>query len=526
MKKYISYFLVVLLFPAFVTAQTAEKKVKPKRYGFRPDIIRGPYLQMATQTSMIVRWRTDEPDISLVRFGEQIGKWDKLVEDKNLTKEHLLTLTGLQPYTKYYYLIEGISKDTLQADELNSFTTLPGVGQEDKYRIGVFGDCGNNSVNQRNTRDQFEKYIGSNTLNAWILLGDNAYSFGKDVEYQSNFFNIYKDNLLKRSPLFPSPGNHDYHDERFSANLAQQSKEVAYYQNFSMPSNGESGGLASGTPAFYSYDIGNIHFLSLDSHGEEDNNSRLFDTLGRQVTWVKQDLAANKNKGWVIAYWHHPPFTMGSHNSDQEKQLIRIRENFIQVLERAGVDLVLCGHSHSYERSRLMMGHFGMEQTFDSTKHLLSNSSGLYDGSNNACPYIKDERNKGTVYVVSGSSGALDYAQKAFPHNAMQFSDVSIGGSCILEIEANRLDLKWICADGSIRDHFTMMKNVNRQTNIKVKAGQFVTLKASYVGSYHWGKENKTTRSISVKPAIGQTVYTVSDPYSCIRDSFTVTVTK
>ena len=42
--------------------------------------------------------------------------------------------------------------------------------------------------------------------NAWVLLGDSTFSFGKDYEYQSHFFNIYKDNLLKKSPPFPAPG--------------------------------------------------------------------------------------------------------------------------------------------------------------------------------------------------------------------------------------------------------------------------------------------------------------------------------
>ena len=526
MKKHFLFLLIFSLLAAVGFSQTTTVKKRTKRYGFRPDIIRGPYLQTATQKGIIVRWRTDEPDISLVRYGTELGKWDLSAGDKNLTREHSVTLTGLQPYTKYYYLIEGLEKDTLQGDALNSFTTLPVAGQEHKYRIGVFGDCGNNSVNQRNTRDQFEKFLGDSVLNAWILLGDNAYSFGKDVEYQSNFFNIYKDNLLKRAPLFPAPGNHDYHDERYSADLAQTSKPIAYYQNFSMPANGESGGTASGTAAFYSYDIGNIHFLSLDSHGEEDNNSRLFDTLGRQVSWIKKDLEANQNKDWVIAYWHHPPFTMGSHNSDEERQLIKIRENFISILERYGVDLVLCGHSHSYERSKLMNGHFGMETTFDSSRHLLSNSSALYDGSVNSCPYVKDKTNKGTVYVVSGSSGALDHSQKAFPHNAMYYSDVSVGGACLLEVESNRLDLKWICADGSVRDHFTMMKNVNKETRISIRQGETVELKASYIGSYEWQHNKQATRSIRVKPGIGQTSYTVSDPYSCIKDTFIVTVTK
>ncbi|HYK76725.1 MAG TPA: metallophosphoesterase, partial [Daejeonella sp.] len=316
-------------------------------------------------------------------------------------------------------------------------------------------------------------------------------------------------------------GNHDYHDERFSADHAQQSGEMAYYQSFSMPTKGEAGGVPSNTQAFYSYDIGNVHFLSIDSHGEEDNASRLFDTLGRQVRWIKEDLAANK-KDWVVAYWHHPPYSMGSHNSDTETQLIKIRENFVGILERYGVDLVLCGHSHSYERSKLMKGHFGIEQSFD-TKYFLSTSSGKYDGTSNSCPYIKDESNKGTVYVVSGSAGALDHAQTSFPHDALPYADISVGGASMIEVEGNRLDLKWIASNGEIRDRFTMMKNVNKKTVINIKKGQKAVLKASYVGEYSWKGSKLKTRSIEVRPNV-TTTYTVQDRYSCIQDVFEVNV--
>jgi len=75
-----------------------------------------------------------------------------------------------------------------------------------------------------------------------------------------------------------------------------------------MPTDGEAGGVASRTQAFYSYDIGNVHFLALDSYGLEEKKYRLSDTLGPQAEWVKKDLDANK-KTWVIAYWHHAPYT-------------------------------------------------------------------------------------------------------------------------------------------------------------------------------------------------------------------------
>src|SRR4030095_7709619 len=132
----------------------------------------------------------------------------------------------------------------------------------------------------------------------------------------------------------------------------------------------------------------------------------MYDTTGAQAQWIKKDLEAFKNtkRGWVVAYWHHPPYTMGSHNSDKEDDLTMIRERFIRILERYGVDLIICGHSHLYERSRLMNGHFGPEASFNATANNLNASSALYDGSTNSCPYIKDSAtNRGTVYVVSGS---------------------------------------------------------------------------------------------------------------------------
>src|SRR5262249_16047494 len=150
--------------------------------------------------------------------------------------------------------------------------------------------------------------------------------------------------------------------------------------------------------------------------GIEEGQYRLYDTLGPQVQWVKKDLEANKKKGWVIAYWHHPPYTMGSHTSDKEDELVHIRENFIQIRERYGVDLILCGHSHDYERSKLMKGHYGPEASFNSG-FLVNNSSGAYDGTPNSCPYLKDSATgyKGTVYVVSGSAGQLGGTHPGYP---------------------------------------------------------------------------------------------------------------
>lgn len=459
--------LLSLLFaalPALVYAQqdTAKAKpVKPKASAYQAEVIRGPYLQVATPTSMIVRWRTNVYDRSKVRYGLSPEKLTMQTTDSTLVSEHIIKLSGLKPLTKYYYAIGNLRDENTQADPNNYFYTLPEKGSETLIRIAGFGDCGNNSINQRKVRDEVVKYLGDNYLNAWILMGDNAYSDGTDAEFQAKFFNNYQGTLLNKYPLFPVPGNHDYHDFQ-SASVTDQFK-IAYFQNFSVPTQGEAGGTPSNTKSYYSYDIGNVHFLALDSYGPDNTGKHMYDQMGEQAEWVKKDLQANDNKKWVVAYWHHPPYTMGSHNSDTESLLVKIRENFIKILEDNGVDLILCGHSHVYERSKLMKGYFGKEADFDAKKHNLSTSTALYDGSKDSAPYLKSKTNtSGTVYVVSGSAGAQGGHKETWPHNAMYYSNNEVGGAVMLEIKGNQLDLKWICSDGKIGDHFTMMKDVSK----------------------------------------------------------------
>lgn len=512
----------VFLFPFILFALfTQHENIKPAK----PVLIRGPYLQVTTDTSVMIRWRTDVTSRSRVSYGTELGKLDKSVTDISLVTEHKITLGNLKPDTKYYYSI-GNLKDTLQGDENNYFKTLPASGETGIFRIGVFGDCGYLGIPQARVRDQFMKYLDGNYMNAWLLLGDNAYNDGTDAEYQAKFFNVYKD-LLKKYPLFPTPGNHDYHDIDFGSKYAQNHHTTAYYQNFSMPVNGESGGVPSHNPAFFSFDLGNIHFISLDSYGKEEQQYFLYDTLGPQVQWLKKDLEQNKNKDWVIIFTHFPPYSMGSHNSDTESGLYKIRENLLPIIDRYDVDLFLAGHSHVYERSRLMKGYYGKEKDFDSSKYDLSFSSGLYDGSKNSCPYIKDKSDKGTVYVVSGSSSYVGKPEASFPHAAMYYSNATDAGAVMLEVHGNRLDLKWICEDGKIRDQFTMMKKVNKSSTIHLSEGQSTSLTASFFSDgYIWNKSKENARSITVTPGWRRTTYTVQDKLNCLKDSFRVTVSK
>lgn len=482
-------------------------------------LTRGPYMNSALQTSIVIRWRTDIPTNTKVNYGNAPGNLTQSYIDNTVTTEHIATLTGLAINTLYYYNI-GSTTQVIQGDANNYFKTMPAVGSTQKIRIMAMGDMGNNSTNEINVRNAYLSFNGSNYTDGWLLLGDNAYSNGTDAEYQNNFFNVYQGSLTKNHVLWPAPGNHDY----ANSSARQADHNIPYYDIFTLPSGGQAGGVSSGTEAYYSYNYGNVHFVALDSYGWEAGNTRLYDTLGPQAVWLKQDLAAN-TQPWTVIYFHHPPYTKGSHNSDTENELINMRQRMVPIFERYKVDLVLSGHSHAYERSFLINGHYGTESTFVPGTHALSTSSAKYDGSANSCVYVKDPLSavNGIVYIVAGSAGQLEGSSSGYPHNAMYYSNVSIGGALFFEVEGNRFDGKWISSDGVIRDNFTIMKDVNKTTNLSIPSGTPTQLTASWIGNYNWST-SENTRSITVAP-LANTNYTVNDGLGCLNDAFNITVT-
>jgi hypothetical protein len=484
-------------------------------------VSRGPYLQMASSTGMQIRYRTNSLTTSKINYGTDPNNLILSVSDNAFKTEHIVNLIGLQPNTKYYYNIANTDQ-IIQSSAQHYFYTAPTIGTEKKTKVWVTGDCGTGTSTQTNVKNAFLNYVGNNYIDLWLLLGDNAYNSGYDNEYQTLFFEPYQNSrTMKQTPIFPAPGNHDYYSS------SQASRSGAYFQNFTLPTNGEIGGPPSYNEGYYSYNYANIHFISLDSYGTETASLyRLSDTLNSpQIAWLKADLAANTQK-WTIVYWHHPPYTMGSHNSDSELELRYIREKVLPILERNNVDLVLCGHSHNYERTRLIKGHYGLETTFSANIHNQSNSSGRYDGTADSCPYVKSSAlpNKGIVYVVSGSAGWVSGIQGSYPHDATVYSNSATGGSIYLEIEGNRLDSKWISENGTVADQFTIMKDVNKNTEVVITPNTpSLSLQASWLGDYAWDGYSNTAKTLTINPVIGQS-YFVEDSRQCLKDTFTIKV--
>ncbi len=416
-----------------------------------PNIIRGPYLQTATSHSIKVLWRTHIPTAGVLVYGtSETALNDTIRISGNCITNHEVLINNLTPNTTYHYRV--LHNGTQLTGQTNLyFTTAPNTGTRQPVRAWLLGDAGTANSNQRNVRDAYYNYVGAlpagqDQTDMVILLGDNAYDDGTDAEYQDAIFENMYESMLKNSVVWSTLGNHDGR----SADAGAQTGP--YFDIFSFPKNGEAGGVPSGTEAYYSYDYANIHFIVLESN-ETDRS-----VGGAMYNWAQADIQ-NTVSDWIVAIWHHPPYTRGSHISDIETELVQMRQNFLPMLEANGVDLVLSGHSHSYERSYFLNGHYGLSFSFNANNHTIGITGDGNGKANGDGEYRKvtsgPEAGKGAVYITAGSSGKTSGG--LLNHPAMVTS-LNRLGSCVLEVSNDTLHVKFLRETGAVDDYFTIIK--------------------------------------------------------------------
>ncbi|MFC3810658.1 purple acid phosphatase family protein [Lacihabitans lacunae] len=484
---------------------------------FSQKLSRSPYLQMANESQMTIRWETDIPTESKLTYQNAASMETKTIVDSMPKTLHEIRVKNLLPKTKYLYKV-GYKDVVLESGDKNYFITSPKTGSTESFEMVILGDCGTGTDGQKNVEKAINGYFGNRPIDGWLLLGDNAYNDGFKDQYRTNFFDIYKNSFLKNTVLWPSPGNHDYGGRTIWPN--DYGAKAYYFEAFTMPTQAECGGVASKSEAYYSYDYANVHFVSLDSYALEDGRN-MADTLSAQVNWLKKDLAANKQM-WTVVYFHHPPFSKGTHNSDIETDLTAIRLNLVKILNDYKVDLVLNGHSHNYERSYFMSNFRGKDEEFDIKKYGVSTSNGRYDGSVDSCPYIK--KDSGSVYVVAGTGGWVGYVSEGYPHNAMAYSNSTDAGALLLKVENNKLEAKYLLETGKIADQFTMLKNVNKTKEFEVACGDTLSLAASWPSDFIWNGGAIKTKILKLDSLNTNSSFSVKDSKGCLKDDFVVKV--
>jgi acid phosphatase type 7 len=286
--------------------------------GAESELIRYPYLQQVSASSAQVLWATASGDGHTVEVttprGEPVGSFASRIDEGGAVGgggyQHLAELTGLQPAVLYCYAITGPRGELLSR---TGFRTAPESGA---LAFVAFGDSGHGGADQKAVTAQLETV----PADLMLITGDIAYDSGTLEQFEEHFFAMYEP-LLASLPVFPTSGNHDY----------ETSDASPYRAVFSLPDDGEP----SGRERWYSFDWGDAHFVALDTEKVGDE----------QAAWLDQNLARN-HKPWTIVYAHRGPYSSGSHGGSSA-----FRQLFSPILEAHGVQLVLSGHDHNYERT-------------------------------------------------------------------------------------------------------------------------------------------------------------------------------
>lgn len=493
---------------------------------FSQTVTRGPYLQSLTPTSVKIKWRTNTASNSRVYYGTDPANLNLYEDVAASVTNHTVKLSNLQPYTTYYYSVGSATQVLSGPSALHRFKTAPLPGTAQPYRFWAIGDFGKNNQQQRDVLNSYLTYTGSTHTDLWLWLGDNAYDTGTDQEFQTKVFDVYSD-VMKYMPFYPCPGNHDYGSVCPIPCFSNPSGHSGpYFDIIDVPVNGEAGGVPSGYELYYSFDYGNVHFISLNSElgsllPSYDWNGTYSGSnfnSGPIKQWLINDLSAN-TKPWVIVFFHQPPHTDGSHQSNNPIELYMkaMRDNYCPIFEQYGVDIVLCGHSHVFERSYLLKGFFSGNFGDFNNSYKVNGTSGNFSLGEAYVKYINGpDANKGTVYVVTGNSGSGEPGA-SLNHPAMYYDDDDYG-SFIIEVNGMRLDGKYLRRDG-VRDEFTILKmpaSVTSSISVTICSGQsYFAGGASQTVS---GTYYDTLHGVSGSPdTIKTTHLTVTPPISVSR---------
>ncbi|HEX2564161.1 MAG TPA: metallophosphoesterase [Acidimicrobiales bacterium] len=186
-----------------------------------------------------------------------------------------------------------------------------------ELRVAIVGDIGDSGGRLEATAAAMAAIVDDDPFDVLLLLGDNVYPSGDPARLPDTVFEPFADVLDDGTELLAILGNHD-------------------------DANGDAQLDALGMPGrWWAQEYGDILLIGLDSN--EPNNPE-------QLAWLEATLQAT-TATWRIVAVHHPPYSAGYQGSNEAT-----RAAFTPLFRRYGVQLVLSGHDHDYQRSKVIDG--------------------------------------------------------------------------------------------------------------------------------------------------------------------------
>jgi hypothetical protein len=324
-------------------------------------LVTGPYLGWLTPSSATIGWEVvAQKDAPL---NSSAGPEFKFRSAK---------LKDLKPDTSYRYrLVASNGKYRFESKEY-AFRTLP-LAQSQSFRFAVIGDT------QVPSRGKTERTLFG-LIRDWkpaffLHLGDMLPT-GRDegAKGHAAWFDAQDRNRDARASLFMAPtlGNHCW----------KGSGPSWYADYFADVAPAGDPGNPPRPPFYYSFDVGNAHFVSLCSEvdsGSPDKPVRdLPFTANDQLRWLEKDLAGTK-AAWKVVFFHKPLHTVGPYPCAES-----FRTSVGAVLDKYKVQVVLSGHDHSYQKTKRIT-NLGRQLSDTGSVQVVSGggSGGLFDRKSN-----------------------------------------------------------------------------------------------------------------------------------------------
>ncbi len=280
--------------------------------------VKGPYLMYSDSTSVTIMWQTEDEESSVVDFGENQISFKRITTSNN--KIHEVKIDNLKPDTLYYYRVG----NGIYMTDLFTFRTNP-VNHK-PFRFAAYSDSQNHP--ERHTR--LIPLIAEKGPAFIIHAGDAVEKGREEDRWQSELFDVIRP-IAFYIPYYFAIGNHEANSEY-------------YYRYFSYPYPEDNPQHES----YYWFRYGAVFVIVIDSQ------KYLFGTEDPQHKWIINTLKRPESlwAGLRIAVFHQSAYTEGWGDCDYDGNL-QIRNSLIPALEQGGINLILNGHTHGYERGFL-----------------------------------------------------------------------------------------------------------------------------------------------------------------------------
>lgn len=313
---------------------------------FSARIIRGPYIEDPTQTTMILRWQTDEPSPGWVEYGPA-PRCNQIMTVVPEGTQHKAVLYGLVPNQDFCYrvYVYNESRDGAQEPASGSFRTLYSAERKTVNFLAL-GATGAAAPEEEDGRTLADDAASARTNLAALMKKEksdflihtgNITHSGLDEDANREFFIPFKE-VLYKNPLFVALGPNEYGPDR--GDRASKSFLRSNYSRFHDMS------WSRATPKYYSFDSANARFIFLDTNVAE--GAVWAPEIGAESTqteWLKTTLAGAGEK-WKIVVMNAPAYSSGVRGPNEE-----VFANWVKIFEDYGVNLVLQGGDADYERT-------------------------------------------------------------------------------------------------------------------------------------------------------------------------------